>query len=93
VEQTAESTYHLTKTIDLNPGDYVIFYTDGITDAMNQAEDLYGFDRLGKAIKNAKSNISSDEMIHHIMQDIRFFVGNAEQFDDMTVVVLRYIGL
>jgi len=80
------------KTIDLNSGDYVIFYTDGITDAMNQAEDLYGFDRFGETIKDANSDISADEMIQHIMQDIQFFVGDAEQFDDMTVVVLRYIG-
>jgi serine phosphatase RsbU (regulator of sigma subunit)/ligand-binding sensor domain-containing protein len=77
------------ETIDLYPGDYVIFYTDGLVEAMNSAEEIYGFDRLKETICNAEANFSAEEMIQHILQDVHAFVGEAEQYDDMTVVVLR----
>lgn len=80
------------KIFDLNPGDYVIFYTDGITDAMNQAEDIYGLDRLHNIIRNAETNLSAEGLIQRILQDVHAFVGDAEQFDDMTMVVLRSVG-
>jgi sigma-B regulation protein RsbU (phosphoserine phosphatase) len=80
------------KIFDLNPGDYVIFYTDGITDAMNQAEDIYGLDRLHNIIRNAETNLSAEGLIQCILQDVHAFVGDAEQFDDMTMVVLRSVG-
>jgi len=79
------------KIVDLQPGDYVIFYTDGLVEAMNQAEEMYGFDRLKESIRNAAANLSATGMIQHILQDVHAFVGEAEQYDDMTVVVLRYL--
>ena len=77
------------ETIHLRSGDYIIFYTDGLSEAMNEAEEVYGFDRLKDAISNAMPNLSAEEMIQHILRDVHSFVGDAEQYDDMTVVVLR----
>ncbi len=75
--------------VDLHPGDYVIFYTDGLNEALNKAKEMYGDDRLKDAIRHATANLSAEEMIQHILQDVQAFVGETEQYDDMTVVVLR----
>ena len=85
----AEVTYD-EKTVDLHPGDYVVFYTDGLTEAMNEAEEIYGSNRLKDAICNTVASLNAEEMIRHILQDIHGFMGTAEQYDDMTAVVLRY---
>jgi len=77
------------ETIDLYHGDYAIFYTDGLVEAMNSAEEIYGFDRLKETIGNAGANFSAEGMIQHILQNVHAFVGEAEQYDDITVVVLR----
>jgi len=86
----ADVTYD-EETVDLHPGDYVIFYTDGLVEAMNSAEEIYGFDRLKDTICNTMANLNAEAMIQHILQDVHVFVGEAEQYDDMTVVVLHCI--
>jgi len=80
------------KTIKLQPGDYIILYTDGISEATNKAEEMYAEERLIESIRQADANFSAEEMIKHILQDVMAFVGNAEQYDDMTLVVLRCLG-
>jgi serine phosphatase RsbU (regulator of sigma subunit)/ligand-binding sensor domain-containing protein len=79
------------KIIDLYVGDYFIFYTDGLTDALNESDEVYGFDRLASAISNASASLNAEEMIQHILQDVNAFVGETKQFDDMTFIVLRCI--
>jgi serine phosphatase RsbU (regulator of sigma subunit) len=85
----ADATYD-EETISLHPGDYVIFYTDGLNEAMNESEEVYGYDRLRDAISNAMPNLTPEEMIQHILRDVHVFVGDAEQYDDITVVVLHH---
>ena len=77
------------KTIELQSSDCIILYTDGISEAMNGAEELYGEERLIEAIRQAKVDISAAEMINRILQDVMEFIGRAEQYDDMTLVVVR----
>jgi len=79
-------------TVDLHPGDYVIFYTDDLPEAMNKAEEMCGFDRLKETIHHAEEKLSAEGMIQHILREVQSFVGEAEQYDDMTVVVLRCLG-
>lgn len=86
----ADATYD-EKVIDLHNGDYLIFYTDGLTDAMNEVEEIYGFERLNANIHNARANLSAEEMIQHILQDVHAFVGESKQYDDMTLIVLHCI--
>lgn len=87
----ANTTYE-EKVIDLNAGDYLIFYTDGLTDAMNEAEEVYGVDRLNELIRNAPSDLSANDMIQYILNDVRKFVGESKQYDDITLIVLRCMG-
>ncbi|MGB9595957.1 MAG: two-component regulator propeller domain-containing protein [Candidatus Poribacteria bacterium] len=87
----ADTTYE-EKVIDLHSSDYLIFYTDGLTDAMNEAEEVYGVDRLNELIRNAPSDLSANDMIQYILNDVQKFVGESKQYDDITLIVLRCMG-
>ena len=75
--------------VELQAGDFVIFYTDGIDEAVNEAEEMYSFERLKQVIQQADSELNAEEMIRRIVLDVKAYVGDAEQYDDMTIVVLR----
>ena len=66
--------------------DEMVLYTDGITDADNVNHDMYGEDRLLNFFNDFKSN---DNPIQPLLNDIRNFIGDAEQFDDMTLLYLK----
>jgi sigma-B regulation protein RsbU (phosphoserine phosphatase) len=74
---------------ELQTGDIVIFYTDGLIEAENEAEEMYSTQRLLQVVTEMKAQLSAQEMIEAIWQDITDFVGNTEQYDDMTVVVAK----
>ena len=65
--------------------DEIILYTDGITDAFNKDNEIYG-ERL---IDFFNKNTSHDNPINNLLKDIHKFTQNQEQFDDMTIVILR----
>jgi sigma-B regulation protein RsbU (phosphoserine phosphatase) len=73
--------------IPLNSGDKVIFYTDGIVEAMNAGKELYGFERLNAAVEKAAGN-GARELLDAILTDVGQFVEGADQHDDLTVIVL-----
>jgi len=56
---------------------------------VNTAEQMYGYNRLKETIRCAATDFSAEDMMHHILQDVRTFVGEMEQYDDITIVVLR----
>ena len=66
--------------------DEIILYTDGITDAFNKDNEIYGEKRL---IGFFNKNTSYDNPINNLLKDIHKFTQNSEQFDDMTIVILR----
>jgi sigma-B regulation protein RsbU (phosphoserine phosphatase) len=72
----------------LEPGDCLILYTDGITEAMNSAKELYGEDRLLQFAKNVQKQ-QSKHVATALRQDVAAFVDGAEQSDDITILVLR----
>ena len=80
-----------TGEIQLQPGDIVYLYTDGVTEATNAQEELYGEERLLDAI-NRVPFTDMRSLCELIRQDVNAFVGDAPQFDDMTMVALHYIG-
>jgi len=80
-----------TQELQLAPGDIIFLYTDGVTEATDANEKLYGEDRLLEAI-NAKEFASMEELCRYVKQDVDAFVGDAPQFDDITMVALKYIG-
>ena len=77
--------------IQLKNEDKVVFYTDGIVEAMNQNEDIFGFDRLLEIVRKARS-MSSDVLLKEIMNQVNTFAGGTAQHDDLTVIVVTVTG-
>ena len=73
----------------LEPGDKIFQYTDGVTEATNANNELYGMQRLGVILNKAK-NGTPQEILPMVKQDIDAFVGEAPQFDDITMLCLEY---
>ena len=76
---------------NLNSGDTIIMYTDGITEAMNQEEELYGEERLLNIIKLNDSN-DIKYLQNSIKENVREFTNNFPQSDDMTMLTFKYNG-
>ena len=72
----------------LEPGDMVYLYTDGVTEATDTGNQLYGEERLLNHL-NAEKEKPLEEILHGIKADIDVFVKGAPQFDDITMLVLR----
>lgn len=76
------------QTLQLNPGDSLFLYTDGVTEATNADNELYGEDRLLAEIREA-SHMNPANMCKYIKRSVDRFVGSAPQFDDITMLSLR----
>jgi serine phosphatase RsbU (regulator of sigma subunit) len=74
--------------IPLVSGDIFLFFTDGLSEAMNTKAELFGEGRL-RSILEQGEGLSSDELKERILGEIRRFVGEADQHDDMTLVLLK----
>ena len=67
----------------------ILQYTDGVTEATNLDNQLYGMERLG-AILNKVKNGTPHEILPKVKKDMDEFVGEAPQFDDITMLCLEY---
>ena len=76
------------QSVDLTPGDVIVFYTDGITEAMNLESDLFGETRLSRIVEE-HGHLESGELRERILREIEAFVGTADQHDDMTMILLK----
>jgi sigma-B regulation protein RsbU (phosphoserine phosphatase) len=76
------------KRIPLEAGDVIVFYTDGITEAMNTASDLFGDARLSRIVEE-HGHLESGELRERILREIEAFVGSADQHDDMTMILIK----
>jgi len=74
--------------INFEEGDAFIFYTDGITEAMDVNSELYGKERLEAAIKSKKDHPAA-EILKAILKDVRRFEPKSKQHDDMTLIVVK----
>ncbi len=75
----------------LAPGDEIYLYTDGVTEATDNNNELYGEERLNKLL-NSLHGLSGEEVCRAVKSDIDEFVGTAPQFDDITMLYLKYNG-
>jgi len=75
-------------TVRLAPSDLLLLFTDGITEAMNPAEEEFTDDRLHETVRPAR-HLAVNDFIEHIFRDVDAFAQDAEQADDMTCLVLR----
>ncbi|MEA3488610.1 MAG: LytS/YhcK type 5TM receptor domain-containing protein [Euryarchaeota archaeon] len=76
------------RTIVLDEGDIVVFYTDGVTEAMNKNEVQFGEERLNTTIK-VNQRLSANDMLEKINAEVLAFCGDVPQFDDITLMVLK----
>jgi sigma-B regulation protein RsbU (phosphoserine phosphatase) len=74
--------------IALHPGDVLLAYTDGVSEALNGADEEWGEERLIEAARTGRA-VSSRALIDQVMRSADAFVAGAPQNDDMTLVVLR----
>lgn len=84
-----EDMSYVTGRVELNEGDRIFQFTDGVTDAINLQEELYGFKRL-EAVLNRNTDSKPMDLLHTIKADIDSFVGEAAQFDDITMLCVEY---
>jgi sigma-B regulation protein RsbU (phosphoserine phosphatase) len=77
-------------SISTQPGDSVIFFSDGIVDAQNAAGEMFGNDRLVACVKKNQHKTAS-KLAESILNEVGRFQGKRDRFDDETVVVLRVI--
>ena len=78
-------------TLQFDPGDAIFVYTDGVPEANNAAEELYGAKRL-EAVLNRLDDTSPRAVLESVRADVDQFVGNAKQFDDLTMLCMEYRG-
>ncbi|MBR6274238.1 MAG: serine/threonine-protein phosphatase, partial [Lachnospiraceae bacterium] len=76
---------------DLEPGDSIFVYTDGVTEATNKDEQLFGEERLNEAL-NRNAGLKPGALLPEITKEIDGFVGEAPQFDDITMLGMIYYG-
>ena len=73
--------------VKLELGDALVLYTDGITDAQNNAEEFFGLERLQEAIQKRAGKTARD-LRDSLREEVRKWVGSAPQFDDITLMVV-----
>lgn len=78
-------------SLELMPGDLLYLYTDGVTEAMNTAQELYGEERLKRTLE-ANVSAAPEEIFKAVKKDLDDFVADAPQFDDITMLAMRYLG-
>ena len=75
----------------LNPGDSLFVYTDGVPEATDAKNELYGAERMLAAL-NRDPDAAPEQVLSAVRQGVDAFVGDAPQFDDLTMLCLRYHG-
>lgn len=75
----------------IGPGDAIILYTDGITEAMNEAGDLFGDEALARVVAG-QHDLDAAGIRERVVREVAAFVGTAEPHDDMTMIVLKLDG-
>ena len=77
------------ETIALEPGETFVLYSDGVSEAMNPKDDLYGEERL-LATLAANRDASPADLVSRVLADVRAFADGAKQSDDITILAARY---
>jgi sigma-B regulation protein RsbU (phosphoserine phosphatase) len=86
-----EQSPYLSGRVVLGPGEALLLYTDGITEAMDSSETLYSDRRLERFLATNRSS-SPRQIIGDLVSDVKHFAGGARQSDDITVLALLYFG-
>ena len=77
--------------IQLEPGTKLVLYTDGVPEATDAANRMFGTGRMLKAL-NEEPDASPQQILHKVHSAVDGFVKDAEQFDDLTMLCMEYKG-
>jgi len=80
---------YVTSLVKLEPGDTLILFSDGVTEAMDPAEELYGVPRL-REVLTGQSECALEKLQKSILESVENFTKGAHQTDDVTVLIVRY---
>ena len=86
-----EDTEFTSYEIQLEPGDSIFLYTDGVTEATNTAEELFGDERMVEAL-NQDPDANVTRMVDNVQNAMNAFVGDAAQADDFTMLAMKFYG-
>ena len=86
-----ENTKYKTSSLVLEPQDRVFLSTDGFSDAMNNAEERFGDERLDDVVERLRA-LPSQQFIDGLMKSVDDFAGGAPQFDDLTSLLVTFIA-
>ena len=76
------------QTIAVEPGDLIVWFTDGISETMNEAFDCFGEHRLAQVVEQY-AHLPFDQLRSYILAELRAFAGGADQHDDMTMILMK----
>jgi serine phosphatase RsbU (regulator of sigma subunit) len=77
--------------IPLAVGDFFLFFTDGLSEAMNEGAELFGESRLRRILEES-GGLTSEQLRSRILEEVELFVGDATPHDDLTLVVLKVVA-
>ena len=86
---TPEEVPYQSGRVELQPGDLLFIFTDGVVEAVNQSEEEYSERRLLPCLQIAPADASAADVLRRVMLDVNTFVGHVRQHDDITCLVLR----
>ena len=79
------------REFELHPGDCVLVYTDGVPEAVNTAGEMFGEKRMTETL-NECPDAEPETLVRHVHEAVDRFAGDEEQFDDITMLSLKYNG-
>lgn len=79
-------------TIQCDLGDELYLYTDGVTEAINANDELFGTNRLKELLNSLPENTTSIDICSAVKDDLDKFIGKIAQFDDITMLSIRFFG-
>ena len=86
-----ENHQFTSRTVHLNPNDGILLFTDGVSEAFNQFENVYGEERLENLLLTL-DRLNANGIVNAIVDDVNYFAQGVPQSDDITLLSLKYYG-
>ena len=85
----SEGAVFRTETATLQPGDAILLFTDGVTEAMDPAGGMFGDERLADVLAQGGGRLTAGQLLRDVRASVWAFAGGAEQYDDLTMLAFR----